>query len=236
MQVFMTPEFWLALFQIIVINIVLSGDNAVVIALASRSLPPHQQKKAIIFGSMGAIVLRIILTFFAVFLLQQPYLKLIGAALLLWIGIGLLKEEEEETELEGHSNLAGAIKTIIVADLVMSLDNVIGVAAAAKGDLLLLVLGLVISIPLIIFGSTVLLKLMNRFPIIIVLGAALLGWVAGEMAMTDPALRPYLGEHHEVLNTIAAVAGAAIVVVVGKWLASRAINAAAERRADQPAG
>src|SRR6476646_4145731 len=128
MSVISSPVFWLALFQIILINIVLSGDNAVVIALACRSLPPTQQKKAIIFGSVGAIVLRLILTFFAVYLLTLPYLKLIGAALLLWIGIGLLKGEDDEAELEGHSSLAAAIKTIIVADLVMSLDNVIGVA------------------------------------------------------------------------------------------------------------
>jgi YjbE family integral membrane protein len=133
----------------------------VVIALACRSLPPQQQKKAIIFGSVGAIVLRLILTFFAVYLLTQPYLKLIGAALLLWIGVGLLKGEDGEEELEGHSGLAAAIKTIIVADLVMSLDNVIGVAAAAKGNVPLLVIGLVISIPLIIFGSTLILKLMS---------------------------------------------------------------------------
>src|SRR6478609_696280 len=194
-----TPEFWLALLQIILINIVLSGDNAVVIALASRSLPPQQQKQAILFGSVGAIVLRIVLTFFAVMLLGQPYLKLIGAALLLWIGIGLLKGDDDDAELEGHSNLIAAIRTIVVADLVMSLDNVIGVAAAAKGNLLLLVLGLVISIPLIIFGSTLILKLMNRFPVIITLGAALLGWVAGEMAISDLALKTWfgdIGEHH----------------------------------------
>ncbi|MCB2027878.1 MAG: YjbE family putative metal transport protein, partial [Rhodoferax sp.] len=154
MATIMTPEFWLALSQIILINIVLSGDNAVVIALASRSLPPSQQKKAILFGSVGAIVLRVVLTFFAIYLLSLPYLKLVGAALLLWIGIGLLSGDDEGGDLEGHSNLFAAIKTIIVADLVMSLDNVIGVAAAAKGDIVLLVVGLVISIPLIIYGST----------------------------------------------------------------------------------
>ena len=159
-----------------------------VIALACRSLPPQQQKKAIIFGSVGAIVLRVILTFFAVYLLTLPYLKLVGAALLLWIGVGLLKGDDDEEDLEGHSNLMAAIKTIVVADLVMSLDNVIGVAAAAKGNVPLLVIGLVISIPLIIFGSTLILKLMERFPIIITLGAALLGWVAGEMALSDPAI------------------------------------------------
>jgi YjbE family integral membrane protein len=216
-----SPEFWVALSQIILINIVLSGDNAVVIALACRSLPPKQQTNAIIFGSVGAIVLRVILTFFAVYLLTLPYLKLIGAALLLWIGVGLLKGEDEEEDMEGHSNLAAAIKTIIIADLVMSLDNVIGVAAAAKGNVPLLVFGLVISIPLIIFGSTLILKLMNRFPIIITLGAALLGWVAGEMVLTDPAIHDFVERHHYLHNILPAV-GAAIVVAVGKFLANRA--------------
>lgn len=220
-----SPEFWVALSQIILINIVLSGDNAVVIALACRSLPPQQQKKAIMFGSVGAIVLRVVLTFFAVYLLTLPYLKLIGAALLLWIGIGLLKGEDDEEEMEGHSNLAAAIKTIVVADLVMSLDNVIGVAAAAKGNVALLVFGLVISIPLIIFGSTIILKLMNRFPVIITLGAALLGWVAGEMVLTDPAIHDFVERHHYLHNVLPAL-GAAIVVAVGKVLANRAGAAA----------
>jgi YjbE family integral membrane protein len=227
MSAFMTPEFWIALSQIIMINIVLSGDNAVVIALASRSLPPAQQKKAILFGSVGAIVLRIVLTFFAVFLLSQPYLKLVGAALLLWIGVGLLKGDDDEAELEGHSSLAAAIKTIIVADLVMSLDNVLGVAAAAKGNVVLLVVGLVISIPLIIYGSTLILKLMARFPVIITIGAGLLGWVAGEMAVSDPAVSAWVEGHHS-LHTIAPVVGALLVVGVGKWLASRPQAAPAE--------
>jgi YjbE family integral membrane protein len=238
MDLLTSAVFWFALFKIILINIVLSGDNAVVIALACRSLPPQQQKKAIVFGSVGAILMRVVLTFFAVKLLALPWLKLVGAALLLWIGIGLLKEEDEDDELEGHSGLFAAIKTIIVADLVMSIDNVIGVAAAANNDLLLLVIGLIISIPLIVFGSTLLLKVMGRFPIIITLGAALLGWVAGDMAMSDPAIAPYVGEHVETLQSIAdddrraddggnalqsiaAVIGAAIVVGVGKWLARR---------------
>ena len=215
-----SPEFWIALSQIILINIVLSGDNAVVIAMASRSLAPSQQKKAIVFGSLGAIVLRIILTFFAVYLLTLPYLKLIGAALLLWIGVGLLKGDNEEEKLEGHSNLAGAIKTIVLADLVMSLDNVVGVAAAAKGNVPLLVFGLVISIPLIIFGSTLILKLMDRFPVIITLGAALLGWVAGEMAISDPAVLGWAEQRH-VLHTLIPALGAAGVVLTGKWLTSR---------------
>ena len=238
---FATPEFWIALGQIIMINIVLSGDNAVVIALASRSLPPKQQKKAIIFGSVGAIVLRIVLTFFAIYLLTLPYLKLVGAALLFWIGVGLLKGDDDDADIEGNSNLAAAIKTIIVADLVMSLDNVIGVAAAAKGNVPLLVIGLVISIPLIIYGSTMILKLMTRFPVIITIGAGLLGWVAGEMAVSDPAISGWVANHHS-LHTIAPVAGALLVVATGKWLMVRGASQqaapvrTAEQTADQTAG
>ncbi|HSW04846.1 TerC family protein [Aquabacterium sp.] len=215
-----SPDFWIALSQIILINIVLSGDNAVVIAMASRSLPPAQQKQAILFGSIGAIVLRVVLTFFAVYLLGLPYLKLVGAALLLWIGVGLLKSDDGEEHIEGHSNLAVAVKTIIVADLVMSLDNVVGVAAAAKGNTALLVFGLVISIPLIIFGSSLILKLMTRFPVIITLGAALLGWVAGEMAMGDPAIAGWAAQQH-ALHTVVPVLGAVAVVMTGKWLSGR---------------
>ena len=233
---FTTPEFWIALLQIIMINIVLSGDNAVVIALASRSLPPAQQKKAIIFGSMGAIVLRLVLTFFAVYLLTLPYLKLVGAALLLWIGIGLLKPEGEENDLQGHSSLAAAIKTIIVADLVMSLDNVIGVAAAAKGNVPLLVIGLVISIPLIIYGSTLMLKLMGRFPVIITIGAGLLGWVAGEMAVSDPVVTPWMA-NHSTIHMLAPAAGAVLVVLMGKYLANRTTaQQSMARAAEQGAG
>ena len=220
MSMISTPDFWLALLQIILINIVLSGDNAVVIALASRSLPPAQQRKAILFGSIGAIVLRIVLTFFAVYLLSLPYLKLAGAILLLWIGVSLLKEEDEETDLEGHSNLSSAIKTIIVADLVMSLDNVIGVAAAAKGNIVLLVIGLGVSIPLIIYGSTLILKLMNRFPVIITIGAALLGWVAGEMAFSDPSISIWAESHHN-LHLIPPVLCALLVIAAGRFIYRR---------------
>ena len=225
-----SPEFWIALSQIILINIVLSGDNAVVIALACRSLPARQQKKAIVFGSVGAIVLRVVLTFFAVYLLTLPYLKLVGAALLLWIGVGLLKGDDGDEEMEGHTGLAAAIKTIIVADLVMSLDNVIGVAAAAKGNVPLLVFGLVISIPLIIFGSQIILKLMGRFPIIITAGAALLGWVAGEMALTDPSVTGWMESHHFMHNVLPPT-GAILVVALGLWLAKRA----AQQQREAPA-
>lgn len=220
MSMLAAPEFWLALSQIILINIVLSGDNAVVIALASRSLPSSQQKKAILFGSVGAIVLRIVLTFFAVYLLSLPYLKLAGAGLLLWIGVNLLKGEDDEEELEGHSNLAAAIETIIIADLVMSLDNVIGVAAAAKGNVFLLVVGLGVSIPLIIYGSTIILKLMTRFPVIITAGAALLGWVAGEMAFSDPAIDGWAAAHHN-LHIVPPMLCALLVIALGKWLQRR---------------
>jgi YjbE family integral membrane protein len=219
---FSSPDFWVALMQIIGINIVLSGDNAVVIALAARSLPAEQQKKAVAWGSGAAVVMRIVLTIVAVQLLTLPYLKLVGAALLVWIALQLLLPEEEG---EGHGsaagNLASAIKTILIADLVMSLDNVIGVAAAAKGSITLLVAGLAISIPLVIFASTLLLTLMTRFPIIITLGAALLGWVAGEMAISDPAVKVWIDANMAFLHVVAPALGAAGVVAVGTFLARR---------------
>ena len=218
MEMLTSSFFWVTLAQIIMINIVLSGDNAVVIALASRSLPPRQQKQAILFGSFGAIILRIILTFFAVYLLGLPWLKIIGAALLFWIGIKMLLPEEEETNLDGHEHLWAAIKTIIVADLVMSLDNVLGVAAAAKGSLPLLVLGLAISIPLIIYGSTLILKLMSRFPVIITLGGAVLGWVAAEMLINDPVVSEWVNNQAHWLHTVAPAFGALFVVAMGKWI------------------
>lgn len=230
---FDSPEFWLALGQIIWINIILSGDNAVVIALAARSLPPKQQKMAIMWGSGAAVVLRIVLTFLAAYLLKLPYLQIIGGLLLLWIGFQLLSGEEEDEEGDEKStsgNLMAAVRTILIADLVMSLDNVIAVALAAKGDFTLLVLGLAISIPLVVFGSTLMIKLMERFPVIITLGAALIGWVAGDAISHDVAIK-HLFEGNAAL-TYALKAGCAIfVVVVGKWLAARAAA-----KAHQPRG
>ena len=218
-----SPDFWIALLQIIGVNIVLSGDNAVVIALAARSLPLQQQKKAVAWGSGAAVLMRIVLTIVAVELLRLPYLKLVGAGLLLWIAVHLLLPEEEgEGHVDGSGNLMAAIKTILVADLVMSLDNVIGVAAAAKGSTLLLVIGLAISIPLVIFASTILLKLMSRFPIIITIGAALLGWVAGEMAISDPAVKLWIDSSAAFLHYAAPVLGAAGVVLLGSMMAKRA--------------
>jgi YjbE family integral membrane protein len=219
----MTPQFWTGLITIIWVNIILSGDNAVVIALAARSLPAHQQKKAVAYGAGAAVLMRIVLTIVAVELLKFPYLKLIGAVLLLWIAVKLLVPEEDAGDgIESSANLWTAIKTILIADLVMSLDNVIGVAAAAKGSMLLLILGLLISIPLVIFGATILMRLMERFPVIITLGAAILGWVAGEMAATDPVLAQWVNDNAAYLHWVAPIAGAVLVVVVGKWLAARA--------------
>lgn len=231
-----TAAFWTALGNIILINIVLSGDNAVVIALAAKSLPPKQKKMAVIWGSAAAIILRIVLTIFALQLLTLPYLKLIGAALLFYIGVQLLAEDGDEEDIEGHSNLWGAIKTILIADLVMSLDNVLGVAAAANGNITLLVVGLAISVPLIVFGSAIVLKLMEKFPIIITLGAALLGYLAGEMLFSDPVVSPWIAAnipHHELAlfgHSHLSIPGLALaigVVIVGTYMSKRHNQAAA---------
>jgi len=220
------PEFWIALLQIIGINIVLSGDNAVVIALAARGLPAEQQKRAVAWGSAAAVAMRIVLTLVAVELLRMPYLKLVGAALLLWIAVQLLLPEEDDgAHGQAATTMPAAIKTILLADLVMSLDNVIGVAAAAKGEIVLLIIGLSISIPLVIFASRVLLTLMDRFPIIIKLGAALLGWVAGEMAVTDPLSASWVDARAPFLHWGAPLLGAVLVLVIGRWLAMRKVAA-----------
>ena len=217
-----SPLFWSAFGSIVLANIVLSGDNAVVIAMAARTLKPDQRGKAIFWGSAAAIVMRILLTIVAIQLLSLPYLKIIGAILLVYIGVDLLKGEGDDAgdgkEING---LAAAIRTILIADLVMSLDNVLAVAAAAKGNLPLLVLGLLVSIPLIIFGATLLTKVMERFPIIITIGAALLGFLAGEMLLTDPAVSRQFGEMSEQAVTVAGLIGAALVVLTGMYLMRR---------------
>ena len=216
------PIFWTALLKIIGINIVLSGDNAVVIALAARSLPEKQQKQAIFWGSGAAIAMRIVLTLFAVALLALPWLKLIGSVLLLWIGIKLLTDNEAGDDgVKSHDTLLSAIKTILIADLVMSLDNVIAVAAAAKNDTVLVIIGLAISIPLIIYASTLLIKLMERFPIIITIGAALIGWVAGEMAWDETVISSFTSQFPKWFEYLAAAAGAIFVILAGKLLARK---------------
>lgn len=219
----MDGAFWLSVFQIIVIDILLGGDNAVVIALACRRLPDHQRNLGIFWGMIGAIVLRIILIFFAVKLMGLPFLKLCGAGLLLWIGIKLLKSEEEEghSEIDASTTLLGAVRTVIIADVVMSLDNVIAVAGAARGHMSLVIFGIVVSIPLIVCGSKFVLMLMDRFPAVIVLGGGLLGWIAGDMALTDALVKPYLTGAPQWLHVTTAAAGAVLVMVVGKWLGGR---------------
>lgn len=181
-------EFLVALFSIMMVNIVLSGDNAVVIAMASRALPQKQQKKAILWGSAGAIGLRIVLTFVAILLLQIPYLQFAGGVLLIWIAAKLLMENHDEGNVEASTSLWEAVKTIIVADLVMSLDNTLAIASVAKGDYVLLGIGMLLSIPLITFGSSIIIKLMDRFPVIVYVGSALIAWTAGEMMMRDQRL------------------------------------------------
>jgi YjbE family integral membrane protein len=238
---FLAPLFLTALLKIIGVNIILSGDNAVVIALAARSLEGKKQKLAIFWGSGAAIIMRIVLTVFAVQLLAYPWLKIIGAVLLIYIGIKLLLPEDDDANIAGHAGLWAAIQTILIADLVMSLDNVIAVAAAAESapaefKFVLLVLGLAISIPLIIFASTILVKLMERFPVIITLGAALLGFVAGEMAIADPVDAVWVKANAPWMSYVVPAFCGALVVGVGMMLAKqieRRANVAEAERAPQ---
>ena len=234
MEEFMTAQFWLAVGQIIMIDILLGGDNAVVIALACRKLPAAQRTKGILWGTAGAIVLRVILIFFALTLLQIPYLKIVGAILLLWIGVKLLlpEHEEEHGNIQASDKLWGAVKTVIIADFVMSLDNVIAIAGAAQGahgdhQMALVIFGLVISIPIIIWGSQLVIKLMDRFPVIITLGGMLLGWIAGQMTITDPVLVGWAEAQGDWLKYGGPALGALLVLVLGKWLAARAAAARA---------
>ncbi len=221
MELLSSTDFWIGLIKIVWINIILSGDNAVVIALAARTLPPAQQKRAIFFGSGAAVVLRVILTVVAARLLQLSYLQIVGGLLLLWIGVQLLDGDDEASgEEKAYGSLLAAIQTILVADLVMSLDNVIAVAAAAHGSMVLLVLGLGISIPLVVFGATLMVKLMERFPAIVTLGAALIGWVAGETIVSDLVLRDVVADR-PALHYMAAAMGAAFVVLAGLLLRRR---------------
>ncbi len=208
----------LGLLKIMLINIVLSGDNAVVIALACRNLPEEQQKKAIFLGSLGAIALRIVLTFAAVWLLHIPFVQLAGGLLLVWIALKLMKGEDEEGELTTSSELGVAIKTILIADLVMSLDNVLAVAGAADGNYALIGLALAISIPLIIWGSTLIMRLMKKFPIIIVLGVALLGYTAGEMIIGDERVAHALDTLPPIVHSLLPVLLAVAIVTAGKLM------------------
>jgi YjbE family integral membrane protein len=235
MDQFMHVEFWVAVGQIIMIDILLGGDNAVVIALACRKLPDHQRTKGILWGTAGAIVLRVVLIFFALTLLAIPFLKVVGALLLVWIGVKLLAPDHGDGHdgIQGSDKLWAAVKTVIVADLVMSVDNVIAIAGAAEsagGDhkMPLVIFGLLVSIPIIVWGSQLVIKLMDRFPAIITIGGMLLGWIAGTMLVTDPAFAnpkiltdfPKLVAS-DAIRYSAGLAGALLVLAIGRWMASR---------------
>lgn len=218
---------WGAIFQIILIDILLGGDNAVIIALACRNLPKSQRLQGILWGTAGAIFLRVILIAFALVLLDIPFLKLVGGALLVWIGVKLLlPEEDEHGNVSGATSVWSAVKTILIADLVMSLDNVIAIAGAAQNthadhQIYYVIFGLVVSVPIIIWGSTLVLKLIDRFPLVVTFGAALLGWIAGGMLVTDVFVIDKIGEVSQTVKIAAEVVGALFVVGLGKWLASR---------------
>ena len=235
----MTPEFWLAVGQIILIDILLGGDNAVVIALACRKLPEAQRRAGILWGTAGAIGLRVVLIFFALTLLKLPFLKIVGAVLLLWIGIKLLMPEDEGGhEIQASDKLWAAVKTVIIADFVMSLDNVIAIAGAAETaspghQMPLVIFGLLVSIPIIVWGSQLVIKLMDRFPVVITVGGMLLGWIAGTMAVTDPAIVDWLAGATGNAGTVeapavgaavrygAGVAGALLVLAAGKLMVAK---------------
>jgi YjbE family integral membrane protein len=215
--------FWIALGQIILVNIVLSGDNAVVIAMACRNLPERLRRRAVLAGSAGAVVLRLVFSFFITFLMRLPFIKIFGGMLLLWIGVKLLLPEAEiaDDSEEATSGLWSAVRTIIVADAVMSLDNVVAIAAAAHGHFMLIAIGLIVSVPLIIYGSTLVTKALVRFPMLVVIGSGLLGWIAGKISFTDPAIHGWIEGLPAWAETAAAAAGALMVVPLGKYLAYR---------------
>ena len=215
---------WGALFQIVLIDILLGGDNAVVIALACRNLPPRQRVQGILWGTAGAILLRVALIAFALVLLDIPFLKIIGAVLLVWIGIKLLAPaEDEHGNVTGGTSILAAIRTIILADFAMSLDNVIAIAGAAQNahsdhQLAYVVFGLCLSVPIIIWGSTLVLKLIDRYPLVVTFGAGLLGWIAGGMLITDVFVLEQIGEPDTIVKLAVEAAGAVLVIVTGKWL------------------
>ena len=227
MEEFLTAHFWVAVGQIILIDILLGGDNAVVIALACRQLPENQRLKGILWGTVGAILLRVALIAFAITLLKVPFLKIAGAALLIWIGVKLITPHDEDAHgnIQASDKLWSAVKTVIVADLVMSIDNVIAIAGAAQNageqhQMALVILGLVVSIPIIVWGSQIVLKLMDRFPVIILLGGMLLGWIAGGMFQTDPALKDIISQDQTWHYALSA-AGALLVLAIGQTLKTR---------------
>jgi YjbE family integral membrane protein len=226
MDLSLPSHFWLGLWQIVIVDVLLSGDNAVVIALACRNLPDRIRNRAVIFGTLGAVAIRVIFVFTISSLMLIPALKLIGGVLLLWIGIKLMLPEEGEGEdgIQGAANVWGAIRTIVIADVVMSLDNVIGIVAAAKGSMLLVITGLLLSIPLIVFGSRLVLKVLGRFPVLVMAGAALLGWLGGEIMAGDPLVKKVWPTLDHSGAQIVAIVGAGTVIAFGTWLKRRSIE------------
>lgn len=226
----MNQDLLFGLIEIMFINLILSGDNAVVIALACRRLPEHTRKKAVFWGSFGAIGLRVVLTFAAVWLLHIPYFQIAGGLLLVWIAVKLIKGEKESEHLHGGNSMAGAIRTIIIADLVMSLDNVVAVAGAGHGNIALIAIGLALSIPIIIWGSHALMALMNRFPIVVIVGAGLLGYTAGEMITNDEGVSHFLEIYLSAGHFIVPIVLAVTVVVVGKFMQHQEQKQAATKK------
>ena len=226
---FHTEAFWLPLGQIIGVNLVLSGDNAVMLALAARALPPRHQTAAMLLGSVTALACRVGFTLCAAHVLTYPYVKCVGSVVLVWVGVKVFAAETPAGAAASPrptpQHLWTAITTIVLADLVMSLDNILAVAAAAQGQTPLLILGLALSVPLILCGSTVFVTLMARFPVLVTLGAALIGWVAGAMATTDRVLTAWLPTAAPLLPDLAPIGGAMVVVVVGTWVAKAGSSA-----------
>lgn len=231
---------WGAVFQIILIDILLGGDNAIIIALACRNLEKSQRIKGILWGTAGAIIMRVVLIAFAMSLLLIPYLKIIGAVLLLWIGVKLLAPQDEAHDVKASSNVWGAVKTILIADLVMSFDNVIAIAGAAQNtadhQMFYVIFGLVVSVPIIIWGSSIVLKLIDRFPWVVIFGAGLLGWIAGSLIVGDVAFKDYFFEGQAApaqVKYAAEIIGALFVVGFGLLLAKRQKNKSAATQIEQ---
>lgn len=225
------PQFWVAVVKLIWIDILLSGDNAVVIALACRSLPENRRRIGMIAGAGAAVGLRILFASVITLLMGLPYLHAVGAALLLWIAVDLVgPSEEEDHETVAARSLWHAIRIIVVADAVMSLDNVVAIAAAAEGDVVLIAIGLLLSIPLVIAGSTVVMRLLDRFPWAVWAGGGLLGWIAGELLAEEPMLKEFLPVVHGLAGNALPIAGAAVVLFVGRLLHMRAARLSAPPR------
>jgi YjbE family integral membrane protein len=226
---FSSSQFWISLVQIIWIDLLLSGDNAIVIALACRNLPPEQRRMGILLGAGAAIGLRILFAVIISYLLGIPFLKIVGGLLLFWIAVKLVQGDEGHGEIDGGTTLWSSVKTIAIADAVMSLDNVLAVSAAAHGDVWLFSFGILLSIPMIIYGSNVILALLTRFPILVWIGAALLGWIAGDMITNDPQWVAHFGAWKGLMSYLGDMIGALVVLAAGfflKWRNDRAVKAA----------